>query len=126
MIKKTAISTTNAPSALGPYSQAIQSDEMIFASGQLGINPANKELPESVEEQAKQSLQNISKILEAANCDINHVLKTTVYMTDIKDFAAVNEIYGEFFAQPYPARSAIQVAALPAGAKIEIEVIAKK
>ncbi|MGI5892270.1 MAG: Rid family detoxifying hydrolase [Bacillota bacterium] len=124
-MKKIAVNTSNAPAAIGPYSQAIQIDGFIFASGQLGMD-TNKVFPTSVAEQARQSIENLYQILQAADYDINHIVKTTIFLTDIQDFPEVNKVYGEFFAEPYPARSTIQVAALPMGAKVEIEAIAKK
>ncbi|MGI6361331.1 MAG: RidA family protein [Bacillota bacterium] len=126
MIKKIAVTTNKAPAALGPYSLAIQSDELVFTSGQLGINAADKKLPADIAAQTRQALENISHLLEESGCSINHVLKTTIFLTDLNDFDQVNEVYGTFFQEPYPARSTFQVAALPAGAKVEIEAIARK
>jgi 2-iminobutanoate/2-iminopropanoate deaminase len=124
MIKKTAISTESAPAAIGPYSQAIQSENFIFTSGQLGMDTA-KNFPETAAEQAVQSLQNARAILASANCEMDKVVKTTIFLTDMADFPQVNEVYSKFFNEPYPARSTIQVAALPMGAKVEIEIIAR-
>ena len=120
------IYTENAPAAIGPYSQALDTGNMLFISGQIPVNPANGEMPGSVTEQAKQVLCNIQSILAEAGLTSKDVVKTTVFLTDLGDFAAVNEIYASFFSEPYPARSCVQVAALPKGAKIEIETIAVK
>ena len=118
-MSKTVVSSDNAPAAIGPYSPGIQAGNMVFLSGQLGIDPATGKMPEGVEAQAKQSLANVEALLTAAG-----VVKTTVYLADIADFAAVNEIYASKFEAPFPARSAFQVAALPAGGLVEIEVVA--
>ena len=124
MIKK--ISTNNAPAAIGPYSQALDTGNMLFISGQIPINPATGEMPETVEEQAKQVLCNIKNILAEAGLTMSDVVKTSVFLADLNDFAAVNEVYASFFAEPDPARSCVQVAAIPKGAKVEIETIAVK
>ena len=121
---KTVIATTAAPGAIGPYSQAIEANGFVFVSGQLGIDPATGKMPEGVEAQAKQSLANVEALLTAAGATFADVVKTTVYLADIADFAAVNEIYASKFEAPFPARSAFQVAALPAGGLVEIEVVA--
>ncbi|MBO5493037.1 MAG: RidA family protein [Pyramidobacter sp.] len=122
---KNAIATKNAPGAIGPYSQAIATDSMIYTSGQLGLTPEGV-LPETVEEQAEQSLKNIKAILEAAGSSMDKVVKTTVFLKDMNDFAVMNGIYAKFFAEPFPARSAVQVAKLPKDGKVEIEVVAVK
>ena len=123
---KEAISTALAPAAIGPYSQAVKDGDLIFVSGQLPIDPKTGEFPsEDAQEQTRQSMENIKLVLEAAGYGMERVLKTTVYLADIADFAAVNEVYAQYFTEPYPARAAFQVAALPKGAKVEIEVIAK-
>ena len=123
---KEAISTALAPAAIGPYSQAVKDGDLIFVSGQLPIDPKTGDFPsEDAQEQARQSMENIKLVLEAAGYGMERVLKTTVYLADIADFAAVNEVYAQYFTEPYPARAAFQVAALPKGAKVEIEVIAK-
>ena len=127
----TVISTKKAPAAVGPYSQAIQAGEVsdiIFTSGQLGLIPETGEFPEGgVEAQARQSLENIKAILSEAGFAMSHVVKTTVLLQDIGDFAAVNAIYAEYFAEGVlPARSAFQVAALPKGGLVEIEAIAAR
>jgi 2-iminobutanoate/2-iminopropanoate deaminase len=122
-----AISTNNAPAAIGPYSQAIEANGTIYVSGQLPINPATGEFAQGgIKAEARQSLNNIKNILAAEGLDMSNVVKVTVLLADISYFAEVNEVYAEFFAQPYPARSAFAVAALPKGANIEIEAIAVK
>ncbi len=121
MIKE--ISTNAAPAAIGPYSQAIVGESIMCVSGQLPVNPANNTMPEDIGEQTRQSLNNLKAVIQAAGCKMSNVMKTTVYLSNIEHFAEVNEIYSEFFESPYPARAAFQVAALPKGAKIEIEAI---
>ena len=123
-MSKTVVSSDNAPAAIGPYSPGIQTGNMVFLSGQLGIDPTTGKMPEGVEAQAKQSLANVEALLTAAGATFADVVKTTVYLADIADFAAVNEIYASKFEAPFPARSAFQVAALPAGGLVEIEVVA--
>lgn len=121
------ISTQNAPAAIGPYSQAIEVNGFVYASGQLPINPATGAFPEGgVKEQTRQSLMNVKAILEEAGLALSNVVKTTVYLADMGDFAAMNEVYSQFFAQPFPARSAIAVKALPKGALVEVEVVAAR
>ncbi len=124
MIKR--ISTDKAPAAIGPYSQALDTGNMLFISGQIPIDPATGAMPESVEDQAKQVLTNITNILAEAGLTMANVVKTSVFLADLNDFAAVNEVYASFFKEPYPARSCVQVAAIPKGAKVEIETIAVK
>ena len=122
-----AISTPNAPAAIGPYSQAIEANGTVYVSGQLPINPTTSEFAEGgIKELARQSLTNIKNILAAEGMTMANVAKVTVLLADISNFAAVNEVYAEFFEAPYPARSAFAVAALPKGAAIEIEAIAVK
>ncbi len=122
-----AIHTDNAPAAIGPYSQAIEVDGFIYASGQLPVDPATGSFPEGgIKEQTRQSLTNVQSILKAAGIDLGHVVKTTVFLASMDDFAAMNEVYAEFFSQPYPARSAVAVKQLPKGALVEIEVVAHK
>ena len=122
-----AISTKNAPAAIGPYSQAIETGGMIFASGQLPIDPNTGAFPEGgIKEQTRQSILNAKVILEEAGCSLSNVVKTTVLLSDIADFAAMNEVYASFFSEPFPARSAFAVRDLPKGALIEIEMIAAK
>ncbi|WP_315794961.1 RidA family protein [Paenibacillus sp. BIC5C1] len=123
--ERKTIATSNAPGAIGPYSQAVQFGNMMITSGQLGMNAAG-EFPDSISEQAKQSLTNVKAILEAADYAMEHVVKTTVFLKDMNDFQTVNEVYATFFAEPYPARSAVEVAKLPKGGLVEIEVIAVK
>ena len=120
-----AIATQNAPAAIGPYSQAIEANGTVYVSGQLGIDPATGSFAEGgAVAQARQSLTNISNILKEAGLSMKNVVKVTVLLADINDFAAVNEIYKDFFEAPFPARSAFAVAALPKGGKIEIKAIA--
>ena len=121
-----AIHTDKAPAAIGPYSQAIDSGAgIVFVSGQLPINPATGAFPEGgIQEQTRQSLSNARAILEAAGLGPQHVVKTTVFLADMADFAAMNEVYAQFFAAPFPARSAVAVKTLPKGALVEIECIA--
>ncbi len=121
-----AISTTNAPAAIGPYSQAIKVGELVFVSGQLPIDPATGAFAEGgIKELTRQSLTNMKAILEEAGTSMANVLKTTVFLADMNDFAAMNEVYAEFFAAPFPARSAVAVKTLPKGALVEIECIAQ-
>jgi 2-iminobutanoate/2-iminopropanoate deaminase len=122
-----SIATQNAPAAIGPYSQAIEANGTVYVSGQLGIDPSTGNFTEGgAVAQARQSLTNISNILKEAGMSMKNVVKVTVLLADINDFAAVNEIYKDFFESPFPARSAFAVAALPKGGKIEIEAIAVK
>ncbi|MBQ9286771.1 MAG: RidA family protein [Bacteroidaceae bacterium] len=121
-----AIHTDKAPAAIGPYSQAIEAGELVFASGQLPIDPATGTFPEGIKAQTRQALTNAKAILQEAGLDMNNVVKTTVLLADIADFAAMNEVYSEFFSAPYPARSAFAVKSVPKGALVEIECIAHK
>ena len=122
---KQAISTANAPAALGPYSQAIQVGNMLFLSGQVPIDPATGAVVEGgIQEQARQSLSNLKAILNEAGTNMGAVVKTTVFLKNMDDFAAMNEVYAQFFQQPYPARSAVQVAKLPKDVLVEVEAIA--
>ena len=121
-----ASSTTNAPAAIGPYSQAIKVGELVFVSGQLPIDPATGAFAEGgIKELTRQSLTNMKAILEEAGTSMANVVKTTVFLADMNDFAAMNEVYAEFFAAPFPARSAVAVKTLPKGALVEIECIAQ-
>ena len=121
------ISTTKAPAAIGPYSQAIEVNGFVYASGQIPIYPATGQFVEGgIKEQTRQSLTNAQNILKEAGTDLSHVVKTTVYLSDIANFAPMNEVYAEFFTEPYPARSAVAVKDLPKGALVEIEVLAAK
>ena len=120
------INTKKAPSAIGPYSQAIQVGNLIYTSGQIPIDPATGAFVEGgIKEQTRQSLTNIKAILEEAGVTMSHVVKTTVFMADMGDFADMNTVYAEFFTEPYPARSAVAVKSLPKGARVEIEVVAE-
>lgn len=119
------ISTTKAPAAIGPYSQAIEVNGFVYASGQIPIDPATGQFVEGgIKEQTRQSLTNAQNILKEAGTDLSHVVKTTVYLSDIANFAPMNEVYAEFFEQPFPGRSAFAVRDLPKGALVEIEMIA--
>ncbi len=122
---KKVISTTKAPAAIGPYSQAIQVGTLIYTSGQIPIDPTTGVFVEGgIKEQTRQSLFNVKAILEEAGLTMNDVVKTTVFMADMNDFAEMNAVYAEFFTEPYPARSAVAVKTLPKGALVEIEVVA--
>ena len=122
-----AIQTNNAPAAIGPYSQAIEVNGFIFASGQIPIDPATGEFDKGgIKEQTRQSLLNAKSILIAAGTDLNRVVKTTVFLSDMANFTAMNEVYSTFFEQPFPARSAVAVKDLPKGALVEVEVLASK
>ena len=122
-----AIQTNNAPAAIGPYSQAIEVNGFIFASGQIPIDPAPGEFVKGgIKEQTRQSLLNAKSILIAAGTDLNRVVKTTVFLSDMANFTAMNEVYSTFFEQPFPARSAVAVKDLPKGALVEVEVLAAK
>ena len=121
------ISTKKAPAAIGPYSQAIQVGNLIYTSGQIPIDPATGVFAEGgIKEQTRQSLTNVKAILEEVGLTMSNVVKTTVFMADMNDFADMNSVYAEFFTEPYPARSAVAVKTLPKGALVEIEVIAEK
>ena len=122
---KKAILSNEAPAAIGPYSQAITAGGMIYVSGMLGIDPASGALKETVAEQAEQALKNLSAVLKEAGTDTGSVVKTTVFLTDMGAFAAVNEIYARYFSAPFPSRSCVQVSALPKGGLFEIEAIAE-
>ena len=120
-----AIQTTNAPAAIGPYSQAIEAGGMVFVSGQVPINPETGNIEaKDIVSQTTQVLKNIGEILKAAGLGYENVVKTTVLLADIQEFAAMNEVYAEFFTAPYPARAAFEVGAIPKGAKVEIEAVA--
>ncbi len=125
-MSRTPVATDSAPGAIGPYSQAIAADGFLFCSGQLGLDPGSGELAgPDVEAQAERSMTNLRNVLEAAGCTFADVVKTTIFLADIADFAAVNAIYGRFVSDPPPARSTVQVAALPKGGRVEIEAIAR-
>ena len=122
-----AIATNNTPAAIGPYSQAIEANGFVYASGQLPIDPATGAFPEGgIKEQTRQSLLNAQAILREAGLELSNVVKTTVLLSDIANFGPMNEVYSEFFQQPYPARSAFAVKDLPKGALVEIECIAAR
>lgn len=121
---KKAIATSAAPGAIGPYSQAISTGSLLFVSGQIPVNPETGEIPEGISAQAAQSLKNLSAILEAAGLSTANVVKTTVFLADMADFAAMNAEYAKAFDEPFPARSAVAVRALPKGVLVEIEAIA--
>ena len=121
-----AINTKKAPAAIGPYSQAIRVGNLVYTSGQIPIDPATSAFVEGgIKEQTRQSLTNVKAILEEAGTSLANVVKTTVFMADMADFADMNSVYAEFFTEPYPARSAVAVKTLPKGALVEIEVIAE-
>ncbi len=121
---KTAIQTSGAPQAIGPYSQAIRAGNLVFVSGQLPLDPAGKTMPEGVALQTEACLKNVAAILAAAGLGMKDVVKTTVFMTDLGQFAAMNEVYAKSFPTPCPARATVQAAALPKGAAVEIEAVA--
>jgi len=121
-----AIATTGAPGALGPYSQAIAAGDLVFCSGQIGIDPESGQLLDGVEAQTERAIRNLSGVLDAAGVTLADVAKTTIFLADIGDFAAVNEVYARHMPDPPPARSTFQVAALPRGARVEIEMIARR
>jgi 2-iminobutanoate/2-iminopropanoate deaminase len=121
-----AVSTSGAPAAIGPYSQGIASGDLVFCSGQLGLDPATGELVEGVEAQAERALRNLAAVLDAGGCSWGDVVKTTIYLASIGDFGAVNGVYARFMADPPPARSTFAVGALPKGGLIEIEAIARR
>ena len=123
---KKVIQTDSAPKAIGPYSQAIRVGNFLFASGQIAINPAIGELVDGIEAQTKQVMENVKNILAAEGMDLSDIVKTTIFLTDMNNFATVNEIYGGYFNQNPPARSCVEVSKLPKGALIEIEVVAYK
>ena len=123
---KQVLATEQAPAAIGPYSQGIAAGETVYVSGQLPLDPATGAFPEGIAAQTAQSLKNIQAILAQQGMTLANVVKTTVFLADINDFAEMNKVYGEFFTQPYPARSAVQVAKLPKDAPLEIECITVK
>jgi len=121
---KEIIATPHAPAALGPYSQGIKVGNLVFTAGQLGLDPTTGKLVEGLEAQTEQALQNLAAILEAAGSRLENVVKTTCFLADINDFKAFNTVYARFFASNPPARSTVQAGALPAGGRVEIEVVA--
>ena len=120
------ISTQNAPAAIGPYSQGLNSGNLVFVSGQIPVDPKTGLMAETIEEQAAQSLTNLKSILAAEGLEMKNVIKTVVFLSDLADFPKVNAVYETFFTAPYPARSCVAVAGIPKGAKLEIECIAIK
>ena len=123
---KKAIATSAAPGAIGPYSQAIDAGAFVYASGQLPVDPATGQMPADIKAQTEQSLANVKAVLAAAGLGLEHVVKTTVFLADMADFAAMNEVYSAHFSEPYPARSAVAVRELPKQALVEIEVVAAR
>ena len=123
---KQVIATTNAPGAIGPYSQAIDAGQFIFVSGQIPVNPATGEIPEGITAQARQSMANVKAVLEAAGLTMDNIVKTTVFLADMSLFVPMNEVYAEAFSAPFPARSAVAVKELPKQVLLEVEVIAAK
>lgn len=124
---KNILSTYEAPQTIGAYSQAIETDSFVFLSGQLGLDPKTGKMVEGgVEEQTEQAMKNILAILKEAGLTVSNIVKTTIFMKDIADFTKINDVYAKYFAEGFPARSAIQIAALPKGGLVEIEVIASK
>ncbi len=121
-----AVSTAGAPAAIGPYSQAIASGDLLFCSGQLGLDPGTGELADGVEAQADRAMRNLVAVLDAGGATLADVVKTTIFLADISDFATVNAVYGRYVPDPPPARSTVQVAALPKGGRVEIEAIARR
>ena len=123
---KTVISTDKAPAAIGPYSQAIEVNGMVFTSGQIPVNPATGEIPEGIEAQAEQVMVNVKNLLEAAGTSMENVIKTTVFIKDMNDFGTINGIYSKYFEKDCPARSCVEVARLPKDVLMEMEAIALK
>ena len=125
-MEKKPIQTANAPAAIGPYSQGIDLGSVVFTSGQIPVDPATGLIPADIRAQAEQSLKNVKAVLEAAGTGMDRVVKTTVFISDMNDFAAVNEVYAAFFPEPCPARSCVEDSRLPKDVKLEIEAIAVK
>lgn len=123
-MKKEEIKAKNAPRAIGPYSQAVRFGNLIFVSGQIGVDPDNNMLVEGIRNQTNQALTNLKNVLKAGDSDMNNIIKTTVYLADMDDFSVMNEIYTTYFPKPYPARATVQVARLPKDALVEIDCIA--
>ena len=123
---KKVISTTNAPAAIGPYSQAIDANGFVFASGQIPVNPASGEIPAGIEAQAEQVMTNMKNLLEAAGTSLDHVVKTTVFIKSMDDFATINGIYSKYFEKDCPARSCVEISRLPKDVLLEMEAIAVK
>lgn len=123
---KKVVSTDKAPAAIGPYSQAIEVNNMVYTSGVIPVVPETGEIPDGSKAQAKQAFANLKNLLEAAGCGMDQVIKTTVFIKEMNDFAAINEVYAEYFPAPYPARSCVEVARLPKDVMLEIEAVAAK
>lgn len=123
---KKVISTTNAPAAIGPYSQAIEANGFVFASGQIPVNPASGEIPAGIEAQAEQVMTNMKNLLEATGTSLDHVVKTTVFIKSMDDFATINGIYSKYFEKDCPARSCVEISRLPKDVLLEMEAIAVK
>jgi len=123
-MRQTAVTSAEAPKALGPYSQAVSIGDLVFCSGQLGLDPISGELVSGVAAQAERSMRNLAAVLEAAGSGLDRIVKTTIFLANMGDFAAVNEVYGSFFSGAYPERSTVQVAGLPKGGLVEIEAVA--
>jgi 2-iminobutanoate/2-iminopropanoate deaminase len=124
LMSKKIVQTNNAPAAIGPYSQAVLHGDTVYVSGQLPLNPETKKMADEVGSQTEQSMNNIKAILAEAGCTMEQVVRCGVFVTDLADFAVVNEVYATFFQGDYPARATVQVAALPLGAKVEIDAVA--
>ncbi len=125
--KKRAVATTEAPQAIGPYAQAIAAGDLVFLSGQIALDPERGRLVEgTIEHETRQVLKNLAAVLAAEGLGLDTIVKTTVYLTDLADFPRVNQAYAEFFTDPFPARATVQVSALPRGARVEIDAIAKR
>jgi 2-iminobutanoate/2-iminopropanoate deaminase len=125
MLTKSTIQTDQAPKAIGPYSQAIRAGDFVFCSGQIPLDPRSGEMVSGgIAAQTRQVMNNLAAVLKAAGCDFSTVVKTTIFLADLKDFSTVNEVYGEYFKEDPPARATIQVAALPRGSLVEIEAVA--
>jgi 2-iminobutanoate/2-iminopropanoate deaminase len=118
-----AVKTSNAPAAIGPYSQGIKAGNLIFTSGQIPVNPSDGTIADTVNEQARQAFENVSAVLKAAGGRLDKVVKTTIFITNMDDFAAINKVYAEFFGEPFPARSCVEVSRLPKGVILEVEAI---
>ncbi len=125
-MSKKIIQTNNAPAAIGPYSQAVQHGDTLFVSGQLPLDPVTKEMDDDVAAQARQSMKNIETIVTAAGFTMEQVVRCGIFVTDLADFAVINDVYATFFQGEYPARATVQVAALPLGAKVEIDAVAAR
>ena len=118
-----SVSTENAPVAVGPYSQAVVAGDLVFVSGQIPVDPKTGKVPDDIVDQAKQALSNLGSVLEAAGSSLEKAVRVTIFITDLSAFGEVNKVYGEFFKEPYPSRSCVEVSNLPKGVKIEIDAI---